>query len=343
MISTLLVGMFSQFISKLTKPINLHLSKEFKWDGDSSLNFLIASKKELDSSYEQRSSTIGQSSGRISLISLHPLSKKAIVLHLPEEIYLEVPKEFGEWNLGSIYRLGQDEKPPIGASLLQLAISKLVGLPVDAVIVTENVTYAKDPEELIKRVRQHPTSIIGLLSGIETNLTPLETIKLFWLLSLVRSDKIQSINLEDSSLTESKLLPDSTRVLGIDNLRLDTFVREHMADENIQDEGISVAIFNATSRAGLAQEAARFVTNLGGNVVLISSSDIKQEKNQIFIKDSYGRNLVESKSAKRLSKMFAPDCLKKLCEVKDPKIANSRAQISIVLGEEFFKLWYSRD
>lgn len=341
--TTLLVGISFQFLSSLTKPISLNLSQKFNWDGNSSLNFLIATKDELKSSSKGVQDSENQNYGEISLLSLHPITKKVVVLHMSDQIHLNVPKEFGYWNLGSIYRLGQEEKPPVGASLLKLSISKLVGLPVDAVIITKNKKYVKEPEELIKKIRQNPISIIGFLSDIETNLTPIEATKLFWYLSQVRSDKIQSLNLEDTALTESKLLPDSTRVLGVDNLRLDTFIRDYMADENFQDDGFSVAIFNATDRAGLAQEAARIVTNLGGNVVLTMSSSEKQEKTKVFIKDRDGQKISESKSAKRLTQIFAPDCLTQVCEVKDPKILNSRAQINIVLGEEYFKLWYSRE
>lgn len=324
----LFIGQTIGFFSAIQKPLSLNsgIVKSSSWDGDSSLNFIVAFVKKEDASF--------------SVLSFHPKEQNLVILNLSDQIYFNLPKEFGAWQLSSIYPLGQQENPPVGASLLQLSISKLLGLPIDGLIITDHKSYADNPEELVKRLKNNPILMGKLFTQIKTNLSLYQSAKLFWALSKVRSDKIVSLDLARSSITDSKLLPDSTRVLGVDNFRMDYFIRENMQDQVMVDESVAVAIFNATERAGLAQEVSRVITNMGGNVIMTGVTEEKLGQSKVVLKTE---NLKEiSQTAKRLTQIYAPDCLTKPCVISDQKVTNSRAVINIIIGEDYFDLWYHR-
>lgn len=324
----IIIGYILNFLASLSQPVNKNfgLAPKFYWDGKTSINIITA-----DINYA--------STRQVNVISLHPKDGNAVILHLSNQIYLNVPKGYGNWELGSIYKLGQEEKPPIGAKLLQLSISNLLGVPIDGVLLSKNSKLFDDPEKLISNLRKNPFISLTLFPGIETNLPPLDTVNLFWYLSKVRSDKVISLDLAKSSITDSKLLPDSSRVLGVDTSKLDYFTRKNMADEVIFDEGEAIAIFNGTLHPGLAQQALRIIINMGGNVVTTGSSEEKISKTKIVLKSNKGGT---SLTSDRLMHIFAPHCLKEICQTQDPKILNSRAKVNIILGEDYFNFWNER-
>ncbi len=225
----------------------------------------------------------------------------------------------------------------MGGQLIQLSVAKLVGLPVDGLLMFKSEGQ-NSSNNLISTLHINPIEIFSLLKNTEGNLSPVQTLKVLWLLSQIRNDKIINLNLADSEITESKLLPDSSRVLGVDSTKMDYFVRNKMADEGILDEGFSIAIFNATNYSGLAQEVARLVTNMGGNVILVTNTEQTLENTKIIWQDE---NQVQTKSDSltflRLGGVFAPNCLINVCSSDDIKIKNSRALINIVLGSDYFK------
>lgn len=329
--SILLFGRIIQLVSSFNKPLDpqMEMSKGYVWDGASSINVVFAPVAPV--------APVAPAQSEIAVVGFNPIEKKITILHISGKTYIDLPKGYGTWKVESIYKLGQEEKNPIGAQLLELSISKLLGLPIDGVVFFSDKDY-ETAERVIKEWRGNPFAKIAAFNKIRTNLTAVETIRLFTALAQVRSDKIESLNLEHSNITESKLLPDSTRVLGVNKIQLDLFVRSKMFDTSIRDEGSSIAVFNATTRSGIAQDAARVLTNLGGNVVLVANSDKKQDKSLVF----FGNARVSTSSERRLVSIFSPSCLKEKCDGVDQKVSSSRAQINIVLGEDYFKKWYQR-
>ena len=83
-----------------------------------------------------------------------------------------------------------------------------------------------------------------------------------------------------------------------------------------------MAVFNASKKPGLAQKAALLVTHLGGNVIFTANIERGINTNLVLAKDE-----VNSVAFRRLSQIFAPQCLKEKCAILDnPDIINSRAE-----------------
>lgn len=331
LIALIVIGRIIHFLFFINQPITQSLNtgaigtnagKHFLWKGQSSINIAV---KAAD----------------VAIINIDPVQKKLVVLSVPNEAYFELPKNFGSWPVGSIYKLGQEESPPIGAKLLKDSLASLLGLPVDDIIIVGGGDANKKATDLITEWRKNSLlSTIGVRDW-QTDLTPWESWQMLQILSKTRSDKVTNVDLKQSTITVSKLLPDSSRVLGINGVRLDLFIRDKMEDQNIFQEGYSVAIYNATSHPGLAQRAARIWTNLGGNVIISANLDNLQNKSQVIL-SSGSQDLLKSNSYLRMAEIFAPECLTSRCQNNDPHLTSSRAQINLVLGEDYYNDQYSR-
>lgn len=304
---------------------NFSLNNNSSWDGKTAINLVYASIKD----------------GKTALYFLNfiPATKKITVIHLSDEIYAELPKNYGSWKIGSIYQLAEEDKKTAAPFLIKLSVAKLIGLPVDGIIVTASNST---PEQIISSWHSNPLNIISFIGKMKTDLSLLDASGIFLEISKVRSDKVASLDLARSSITESKLLPDSSRVLGLDSVKMDVYIRSNLADDIIQNEGMTVAVFNATQHRGLGSEVAREIINLGVNVVIISDTGQLQEKSLVTSSLNNPQQDKNNQTFKRLAQIFATRCLKIRCESNDAKITGSRAQINVVIGEDYYNLWYKR-
>lgn len=109
---------------------------------------------------------------------------------------------------------------------------------------------------------------------------------------------------------------------------IDQEIRELMLLSKVSNEGLSVAILNASDRSGLAAFGARIVINNGGRVVAVNNSDNTVTKS-VIITDN-----LDSLSVRRFSSLFGIDSIMTQLEArehfKDSEL--DRADIVIVLG-----------
>lgn len=326
----LLFGRVFQFFSEFQKPFySLNSQKRVvTWDGESVINLVIA--KSENGNLRQ-----------LNFVSLNPTEEKMSILKLSEDIYVDVPKNFGSWKLGSIYKLGQENKPPMGEDLVKMSVSKMLALPVDGIIKVDR-SGNLDVENLIMEWKKNMFSGFSFLTMVKTDLSLKETTDFVLKAAKVRQDNITAVDFFRSSLTQSKLLPDSSRVLGVDAVKLDSLIKQSLLDNNISGEDLTVAIFNGTDHPGLTSEAVRLIGNLGARVTIITNSSEKFVKSGIYINPEEGGEVEESRTYKRLAEVFAAACLKEGCTTSDAEVAASRASINVVLGEDYYNYWSSR-
>lgn len=301
LIGILLLGTLINFIKVLAKPLNsTQQIRAYTWGGEFNINFIVGTKD-------------------VSLVSYKPQDKEILILKIPEQTYIELPNEFGKWQLRSIYELGQASKVG-GQTLLKLSLSSFLGLPIDA--------YAS--EALQDLFRKNFFSGASDLPKLQTDLTFGELLNLKLSFLKIRFDKVKEVDLKELQVLEKQALADGTEVYGADPIRLDSVMQE-FSDPLIVSEHASVAIFNATNRPLLAQKAKRLITNLGGNVIVTQNAPKTVSKSYVE-----GPDL---KTTKRLSQIFDLGCGKDPNCVKIPKedlgLASLRAQIILVLGEDF--------
>lgn len=329
LIALIIISKIIGVISSFNKPYAPDgvVYKSYQWGNNSTLNLVVKSKE-------------------IYLFSYNPLQKETVILEIPENTYVEVPLGFGWWPIGSVYKLGQSENPKIGALLLKESVSDLLGVPVDGYLLINGNLAEDDLMKVVKDLRGNPLLGFGLINQSKTDLSLAEYWNLIWGLKGVRFDRIKTVNLEQSSLTSWALLADGSRVLKVDKSKVDQFIQKQIEDSQLKDESLNIGIYNTTEHSGLAERAARLITNMGGKVAFTANFDTHLDKSIVLDGSSY--------TAERLKKLFAPHCLKsspswsdkifaflKSRKEVDPclgsqNLVSSRAEVNILLGEDFF-------
>ena len=306
LILTVVIGkMFSLALEFYYPKKDSQLNKNYVWD-ENNIDLLVNKDKNL------------------SLLSFNPTENTLIVLNIPDDTYLEVPQKHGSWMVSSVYNLGQSVKEPLGSRLLVYSVSNFLGIPIDGFLQSELEDL--DAQTMVDGLRQNPFSILKYLS-LDSNLNKSEKLRLFWGISRVRFDKVTEIDLQTNLTLTS--LADRTQVLTADPVRLNT-IAANFIENSFKTERLEIAVVNATEIGGLAFKASRLIENIGGDVVITTTSS-RKSKNTFLI----GSN---SKSFDRLSQIFNSDCLNNpqcdKIDVSDLQLED-RVDLILVLGEDF--------
>ncbi len=304
-----------KFTQTLFSPWKTPSAKSYLWNGDFNLNFLIRSRG-------------------VAFVSFNPKDQKIIIVNIPSSTFVETAQGFGKWQLASIYDLGETGKLG-GDTLLNLSLTNFFGLPIDGILDFSGKYATLSASELVDEIRKTPVSIVGLLSNLKTDLTPYELMRLNLSLSGVRFDKKTEINLDKIGVLEQSKLADGSPVYILDDQKLDAALVDAI-DPQISGEHKTIAVFNSTDHPALGKRGSRLITNLGGDVIIVTNSETKLSKTLI-----YGE---KSKTLERLKQAFGIDDKQSLPfsdeKLKiDPKLKDqilTRAQINVFLGEDYF-------
>lgn len=314
LLGILLFGQAVRLTQSLFSPLkpDTKVNRPYLWDGRFDLNVVIKADG-------------------LALLSFNSTEKEVLVVNIPDEAYVEVPGGFGNWQFRAIYDLGRATPKIGGGRMLKSSVADLLGVPIDGYMVFQGSLVKKSSEELIEQLRNNKFDLVSFWSEVETDLAPWELIKMKWLMGGVRFDKVEYFDLKALGLMEEGVLGDGTPILKADPIKIDSALIDFV-EPQIRQEHLDIAIFNGTQTPALAQKAARIVTNLGGKVIQTTNA-------QGVISKTYITG-VESVTRQRLEQIFVLDCLEApSCDIiqQNPTPEeDSRAQINIFLGEDFF-------
>lgn len=308
-IAIILVGNLVKLVQTFFSPWNISNTgtKNYIWNGEFNLN-LIAKKK-----------------SSIFVISYKPRDEKLIVFEIPPNLIVDVPFGFGSWQIRSVYELGETNKKGDGVNLLKKSTATLLGVPMDGFLDLDQLDHVSNTDGLIEYLGQNFIFSLPSLAKIKTDLTLWELIRFKTGASTVRFDKMEKLNLED--VLDKGRLNDGSEIYKADPIKIDS-LNSYFEEPIIKSELLSIAIFNATNSVGLAQRAARMVSNIGGNVIITSNT---KEVNKSFV---FGQN---SKTLEKLEQIFG-SCQKSDTDcdrIPMEEITSSRAQINVILGADF--------
>lgn len=335
LIFIVLIISFSQlmkFADNLFKPFHQQSAtqRNYTWDGKSNINVVV------------------NGSG-VGVFSYNPLDKKISLINIPNETFINVPADYGNWQVRSIFKFGESLEQPLGNKLLKESIAEALGIPLEGYLMI-NTTESLTTLQIVEKIRQGPIAFLSSIKDIKTDLNFIELVKLSSGMAGVRFDKVKEINLQELAVLEEQSLPDGSRVLVPDYVRLDS-VLSSFHETNFLTERASVAVFNATDTPGVAQKVARMITNMGGNVIISTNAEIKRDKTIVIASDN-SELVQQTDTYKKIAKIFSSDCQKdpkcgiivcktddkshsKNCEISDPQIKLSRAKINVILGSDF--------
>ncbi len=332
LLTLILVGKTIAFLGSLSRPYSpdgVAAERQVNWSAPETLNLAVK--------YND-----------IYLLSLNPQSDQLTIFKVPSEAYVNASFGFGSWPIRSIYGLGQGENPPMGAKLLETTLSSVLGVSVDGYLILPD-DKAGNLENLTVKIKQNPLTFMGLLRKSKTDLSLSEYWNFWWSLKKVRTDKIETVDLGDSGIAKTNVLADGSKVYSLDQYKLDAVIQKQLEDLNLRKESLSVGVFNATDHQGLAEKAARIVTNMGGRVIFTTNLSTSLENSFVVERHQANKGKL-SYTTSRLTKIFTSSACSKggsifsfksqgkepVCSPKDLTLSPSTADVNIILGEDYY-------
>lgn len=308
----LIISWAVQLTERLFSPLGIAQQRNYVWNGEFNINLLIRTS-------------------HISLLTYNPKEEKITIIKAPDELFLDVPFGFGKWQLRAVYELGQTQNVGGGDRLLKDTLTSFFAVPIDGFLDLNSLQPSKSASEIVEILKRNPFSGLNLLSSLKTDLTVWELLRLKASLSSVRFDKVKELDLMGLGVLEQENLPDGTRVLTTDSVKLDSVLSDFV-DPVLVSEHKTIAVFNATDRVQLAGKWARLITNLGGNVIITNNAKVRLKKTTV-----QGE---ESLTLKRIRQIFGDlDCQNSpKCDTISPSnedVVSSRAQINLFIGEDY--------
>ncbi|MBI4089754.1 MAG: LytR C-terminal domain-containing protein [Candidatus Levybacteria bacterium] len=139
---------------------------------------------------------------------------------------------------------------------------------------------------------------------MQTNLTIIDLLKLLFFARSVPESDVNIKNIPQDLSGEN----------------IDKIVRRMISDEFIEKDNQTIQIINGTKVQGLGNRLARLVTNMGGDVIIVATSNSPKNKSSISYIDK------KSYTIERLSKVLGMEAIK--------SAEFAIADITIIIGED---------
>lgn len=123
---------------------------------------------------------------------------------------------------------------------------------------------------------------------------------------------LYSKSVKNTSIIEKEIGPSTEKI------NSDSIISSLFNDGQISDEKLSIKVINSADVPGLGNRLANFISNMGGNVILVTTGDIKGKSEIQYAENSY--------TTDKLSAVL------KIKKVKKSK--NSLADVIIILGKD---------
>jgi hypothetical protein len=262
-------------------------------------------------------------SNGLTVLTYDPIDDGITTINLPDNLYIDVGGGYGKYRLGAVSELGQLEKKK---ELLPETIQFNLAIPVDGWI-----SGALDKTSTEKEAKNAVLKIVfsALQRKTETNLTTWDLLRLWIKVRGVKPSHIESLDYSKLNVLRPDTLVDKTPIFVLVSENSDLIIKKHFEDKRLQGERYSLEVLNGTSHPGLADEAARILGNIGGEVVGVGNTQTPFQ--QCFVRSE--KNKSQTYTVRKIREIFA-------CSWEE-KTDVGRADISLILGESYRQNVYS--
>ncbi|MBI2031820.1 MAG: LytR C-terminal domain-containing protein [Candidatus Levybacteria bacterium] len=181
----------------------------------------------------------------------------------------------------------------------EIDIYKFLEIPLDAHISTDSKNFNNDIKQLL-------SSAVLNSRDTKSDLNTADIVKLWIFLITVKEESIKEENLS----------------INLDEAERDKILSEVFEEEKIAQEKINIEVVNSAGEYGLGNRIARLLTNIGGNVILVSTSQNLEEKSAIFYKGE---------------QVYTLERLKKILRFNTQENKQTIGDITIRVGKDYNK------
>jgi hypothetical protein len=136
-------------------------------------------------------------------------------------------------------------------------LTKTFEIPIDGTVVSQNINSDNISSPLLK-------GVISLGQPLK-KLTILDALRLFLFCKTIPQNNVYERQLSS----------------GLNDAQRSTVINLSLTDTSIYQENQTIQIINASNVPGLGTRLATLITNIGGNVILVSTADETLQKSQI--------------------------------------------------------------
>lgn len=268
--------------------------------------------------------TDGDTVKYLGILSL-AAGERTRLFEIDPDVVGQIPQGKGDYRVAMALKLG-DMDGKDGLNLLEDAVGRIVAAPIDGYVVSDDSgweqlksIYGEDTES----VWSTASSMIGRVSiawqglprGVYTSFSKLDFAKIaiseFGPLEVIETDKYESAQ----SIVGS----------AFDSSSFDGEVGDYFNEKSVVRNHPRVSVLNASGVAGAGLEIARYVHNLGGEVVNVATADKLSKSTRIL--DHLGGSALSSR-VKQVTRGSI---------ITDNKL--SQSDIEITIGQDA-KDWY---
>jgi hypothetical protein len=276
--------------------------KRAVWDGKNQLNLIIQSDE-------------------IYLYSFQPENQILNIVVIPNSTYIPTAKNFGEYPIANIYKLGEQENID-GGQLLSLSAQNLLAVPIDGYIYLDNCLTGSS--QALGNGRTLSLAGCFFKNKLKTNLTGWDLYRFINQSRSLSKGAYKKTDFSGSDLFIKQQLPDGSQINRPDLLKIDRLSVRLFSDTTVLNEALTVSVLNSTNKLGLANYAGRFIRNIGAKLV---STEDNQKQNESVI---YYKN-ADIKNSYTLLK------LKHTFQINNMEQKEIGEDMVIVLGEDFIR------
>lgn len=251
----------------------------------------------------------------LSLMTVEPKEPLLNVLKIPLNLYLEVPYGYGNYQAQALTKLEAMEKKP---NLVIKTIQENLAIYLDGQIEFD-LGNLSDKRETEKK-------LFGLIfKRGKTNFSSWDILRLWWKIRSLKENEYKYLDLKKMVLTTTQKLPDKSEIYLLDQATFDMKIQKIFIDPAVRLENLTVEILNGTDHPGLAEKAARILTNASISVVSTGNSETKTAKTYFETE----KKLSRSRTAAIIEKVL--NCARR------EKTEDRRADVTIIIGEDYFQ------
>lgn len=174
---------------------------------------------------------------------------------------------------------------------------KFLGVPIDGFLVCDCLDLNQKPDSIFLKA-------IFNYKKVQTNLTVIDLVKLLVFSRTIAPSSVATKNIDNDLITAV----------------LDKVIIELASDELIEKDNQTIQIINGTDIAGLGNRLARLVTNMGGDVIIVATSQSPRKVSNILYIDQ------KTYTIERLSKVLGYPVIR--------DASNAISDITIIIGED---------
>lgn len=297
---------FAKPLVSASTPVSLPQNSA-TWDAVSPLNIVVFSLESPDSDQSLLSD--------LAVLHISPFDGKLSFVTVPVDFKTSLPHGFGANYLKTLYAIGNLDDFG-GVSLIKETTSSLLAIPIDSYLMLSRSDFRFLVETL---ENAHGLAGIGewgdfiFQASLESDLNVWSDLRLLqFILAVKSSDKsFLSAPVEDIAV-------------------LDEMMQNYFDDPVVTNDRAKVLVLNGTQTSGLATAAARFVSNLGADVLATDNAPRREYRFSILVSQE------KTPTVEKLTDVFGVLDFRTVDSLGDDPLLDRfrRADVVLILGED---------